>query len=335
MGRRKKLEEDEDAAQEVLDLDEMLLSDFPSGTTTIFGTSGQGKTTLLGNILEAKQHQYDVCIVMGGNGDIARDLNHFVDGSFIFTPFRLEDAENIIKGLLYLDMTLGFTTKVCLITDDIMHLAKKLFSSEDFDSVLNQGRHLQLTWINLVQDVMAVKNNFRHRMDILVFFKMSTDENINKIHKYYAGGGIKKEHFMDIHNALTAERSAMVILRRHAKDDSVRSQIFRMKSTYPDLARIPPFTMGVWQMRYLHYFFWIPQESKGGVKYETMLKEATDFLTVADASEDVNALAESASTSTSGKKKQTKLTAQKGKPAIAIRINSKSALTTSQASMTG
>ena len=120
-------------------------------------------------------------------------------------------------------------TSSLLVMDDCMSSSRKWLKDPNILTILNEGRHYQLTFILSMQYALSIHPELRSNFDYIFMLGEDFVSNRKRLYEHYAGMFKNKADFEQVFTALTENYGCMVINNRIRSSD-IEKKIFWYKS---------------------------------------------------------------------------------------------------------
>jgi len=126
-----------------------------------------------------------------------------------------------------------------LVMDDCMSSKHLWLKDPSILSIMNEGRHYQLTFILAMQYSLGLPPELRSQFDFVILLGEDNFSNRKRLYEHYCGIVSSRELFEMIFSEMTNNYGCMVINNR------VRSNDIKKKIFYYKASKTPPFTVGI------------------------------------------------------------------------------------------
>lgn len=151
----------------------------------------------------------------------------FIPDIFIYYKFDTAILNNIIerqkkatmKATQKLREGKKSDPRILIIMDDCFGENRKWIREPCITEIMNNGRHLNISYILVMQYAMDITPNIRSNFDYVFLLADDTYSNLERLYKQYAGIFPNAESFKQCFKTLTSTYGCMVLIRREASSD--------------------------------------------------------------------------------------------------------------------
>jgi len=189
----------------------------------ITGPPGSGKTTFLFNMLQkqpkGKNIYYrvfkDIIYVCpkSSQGTVENNPLADLEPNSVFDNMSYEVQDKIIENKEKYDENKDKHYNQLLILDDCSAYLKDKTILKILSELSKNRRHLSLSILILVQDLIDVPKTVRRQITNLVMFKPSNNDDLETLRKEFVN--IKKADFMELSNYVFKEQHDNLFVKRH------------------------------------------------------------------------------------------------------------------------
>lgn len=228
----------------------------PNPNICLIAKRGSGKSTLVKELIY-RFSDIPAGIVISYTEDVNPFYKHFFPDSFIYTKFTKELFEKVFLRQQRLkekkEKKKNIDTRCLIVMDDCMGNKNDWKNDEEFDKLMANGRHFDLTYILTLQYPVAIKPDTRENFDLVIIFYTNKYDAKQKISKYFVGIFEKYKEFDKVFTGLTENYGAMIIVSRGAESNKIRDQIFWYTVDYEKLTKSTQnFMFGCNQLKQFH-----------------------------------------------------------------------------------
>lgn len=240
-----------------LDINEV--RDDKAYTYLLLGKRNTGKTTLLVDLLFARQSVYDIGIAFTGSRASKVSLKSIIPDTLIYDEWDAKVLEGFFLRVRVMQARAAREghppLRVFVILDD-NGCNEKVFYDKTLLEIMQNGRHDYVDLFICLQYAKVLRPNMRSQIDFLFAFKEKAPEVRKKLYDCFAGGHFKGERktFDAVYDKCTEDFRSMVV-RNVDVDESDGDfeggiYYYKAKETHR------PFTIcsnAVWRQHFYHY----------------------------------------------------------------------------------
>ncbi len=203
----------------------------------IVAKRGSGKSWVARHIIRCLI-DIPIVIVISPTEEHDPFYSKFIPETFIFYKYETEILDRIIirqrkaieKATLKYKEGHKADPRILIVMDDCFGENKKWIKDPCITEIMNNGRHLQISYILVMQYVMDVTPNIRSNFDYVFLLADDSYQNLDKLYKQYAGIFPTAESFRTCFKTLTSNYGCMVLIKREARNDfGSKVKFFRAK----------------------------------------------------------------------------------------------------------
>lgn len=225
----------------------------PNRNILIVGKKGTGKTVLMRYLLSKMTTRFDYVMGMTPSASSAEVMRSFMPSSAIFGEYDESAIERLVASLRSLTDS-GVKKHVLLLLDDCAY-DKKIFKSKVMRYIFMNGRHINLTFVCLMQYVMDMPPDLRTNVDYVFALKENALNNRVKLYTNFFSVFGSPKVFSACMDVLTEDNCAIVLDQTTASHD-LAEVIFWWRAKPPE--EIRQFTLGSRTFWKLHHYFYAP-----------------------------------------------------------------------------
>lgn len=230
-------------------------------TFALFGKHGTGKTSIEKWILYYLKNQTRLGLVISETAEKSGDFDNIIPNTLIWGSYNSEKIAKLIKNqktLRYFKETIKHKKYVnkeiraVVVMDDILG-DPTWAKDKGIKEMFFNGRHLRISLIMGIQEVMGLKKRFRGDLDYTIITKLTTEQAKEDVYKYYWNSSFgDKKDCINIINECTKGYNALIIdQKKVATASSIRDCVYYLKLPDPEKF-LPKFRIGSKIIWYLH-----------------------------------------------------------------------------------
>jgi len=210
------------------------------------GKPGSGKSEFVKDLMNVHKHKFPVVIAFSGSEENNSFYSKMMNNLYVYPEYSEEAMQNIEKRqkLAMRDPNLS-NPNALLILDDVSD-DKKFFNRPLYQRFIKNGRHWNLSQIQVLHDPMDIPSAIRSTIDYSVLYRDPIETNRKKLYENYAsiigaGVGHKQgyEDFCDIFDQCTEERfNALVIQNTRTESNRIEDCVFWYKARQYDDVKV-------------------------------------------------------------------------------------------------
>lgn len=226
----------------------------PGKLVLIVGARGSGKSVLTEDILRDMCNQFDFAIGMSVTPSSVEMFERIMPPSCVYNHFNEAAIDRMIATLRQLREE-GKARRVLVIMDDLMFI-KGVMNKQQIKDIHNNGRHLQIFFINIAQYIMVIPKDMRSQIDFFFIFRQKGDTYIKPIYDNLFSH-IPYDTFVELLTNITADYGCLVFDRwAGASNADPMAGIYFYRTSVDD--RKPKYMVGNRDFWKLHHMFYKP-----------------------------------------------------------------------------
>jgi hypothetical protein len=229
----------------------------PDATVLVVGPRRTGKSTLVLDLLYSLREHIFASIAQTPTCETAEELSKIIPWSCIhddFDPAALERAVNAMKQLVNTDRKLAAKLGgekdrriLLVLLDDCMADPKNL-KYKVIQDIFYNGRHYDLFFLNVMQQMMDMPPKFRTNTDIIICTYDSAPDNQERLWRYFFKTAYPRlEQFRRVYAAVTANFGC-IVLDRTIRGVPDEQKVFWYRARHP----APVYRLGDRSQWFLH-----------------------------------------------------------------------------------
>jgi hypothetical protein len=203
----------------------------PASTCMIVAKRGQGKSTLIKDLMYYKQ-DIPVGTVISATEPSNCFFEKFVPRMFIHFKYDTVIIQNFLKRQKKLKKRIKrgehLDNRAYLIFDDMMY-DQSWKKDQEMREIFFNSRHFETLFVCALQDPMGIPPNFRGNIDFVFLLKENNRTNKEKLWKHYAAVFPTYEMFSETLDQCTNNRECLVI-NNTANAGRLEEQVFWYKA---------------------------------------------------------------------------------------------------------
>jgi hypothetical protein len=226
----------------------------PDRIILIVGKRGTGKSTLLKDILSQLYLNFDAGCAMSPTPDSLEMFRQFIPDSCIFESYDPDKIQEIVEFLDNINKQ-GIHKKIFLILDDCMFDTKVLKSIEMRNIHMN-GRHLHVTFINIVQYTMDIPKPLRAQIDYVFALREPQLDMRKNLYNNFFGIFPSFDDFGAAMDEFTKDNRCLVV-DNTSKSNDIEGNVFWYKANFDPATENTWMKLGGRNYWKLHYMFYV------------------------------------------------------------------------------
>jgi hypothetical protein len=207
----------------------------------LIGRSGSGKSWAMREIMY-KAQDIPAGIVIAPTDRLNKFWDDFIPSCYIYHEYR----DTIIPKLLKRQMTMKEENRVriekgkrpkdsraFLIMDDCMSSKDQWLKDPNVLSIMNEGRHYDLTYLLAMQYSLGIQPELRSNFNYVFLFNEEFRNNQDKLYTHYAGMFYNVDIFRQVFLQITENYGCMVINNQIQTRDLTKKVFFYRSKEVP------------------------------------------------------------------------------------------------------